>query len=125
MRLAWKKFDEGMLGEALAQSFCLYVFHHPKDGNRPFYIGKAKYLGCNQPSGYKRSARYNSGYQHLIAGLLHSGYSLFIAPLSESAFVDAETYEQELIALWNPIREQRVKVGVRKSVETVKPWMGK
>lgn len=121
MQLSWKKFDLSSLNTAASQSFCLYVFHHPQDGDRPFYIGKAKYFGTKQASGYKGSARYNSGYMHLVAGMLRSGFSLYIAQIGEKAFEQAESYEQELIAIWNPIRKQRVK-DMRKPVKTTKPW---
>lgn len=122
MKLEWKSFTKDNADEASSQSFCLYVFHHPADGDRPFYIGKAKYFGPQQEDGYKRSARYNAGYQHLLTGLLRAGFTVYIAHIGEEAFAHAEKYEQELIALWNPVREQRIKVE-RWAVETVKPWV--
>ncbi|WP_141710674.1 hypothetical protein [Paraburkholderia nodosa] len=121
MHLVWNRFDYQTLDEALSQSFCLYVFHHPVDGDRPFYIGKAKLFGTKQKSGYAGTARYNSGYVHLIAGMLRSGFSLYIAEVGADHFDDVEGYEQELIAQWNPIRPQRIKV-VRKPVASVRPW---
>ena len=105
MKLSWKKFDLESLDAAASQSFCLYVFHHPQDGDRPFYIGKAKYFGTKQSSGYKASARYNSGYMHLVAGMLRSGFSLYIAHIGQKAFDEVESYEQELIGIWNPVRK--------------------
>lgn len=123
LTLTWEKFTHENLDAALGHSYCLYAFHHPLDGDRPFYIGKAKLFGTKQASGYSRSARYNSGYVHLIAGMLRSGYSLYIAPIGESAFVDVEAYEQELISRWNPIRKQRIKLS-RKTVVTDTPWGG-
>ena len=121
MNLSWHRYTFGSVDEALSNSYCLYVFHHPQDGDRPFYIGKAKYFGTKQASGYVGSARYNSGYQHLLAGMLRSGFSLYIAPIGEAAFQDVEGYEQELIALWEPIRKQKIK-NVRRQVVTAKPW---
>lgn len=111
------------MDNALRHSHCLYVFHHPEDGDRPFYIGKAKIFGTKQSSGYNGSARYNSGYVHLLAGMLRSGFSLYIAQIGEAAFADIEGYEQELIAQWNPIRKQKIKQ-FRKVVVTTKPWDG-
>ena len=122
MDLTWNIYDSENLDDALGQSFCLYVFHHADDGNRPFYIGKAKYFGTKQASGYKGSARYNSGYVHLIVGMLRSGFKLYISPIGESNFEDSECYEQELIALWNPIRPQKRKDKIRKGVITNVPW---
>jgi hypothetical protein len=121
MQLTWKRFDLTTIDAALSQSFCLYVFYHKQDGDRPFYIGKAKYFGTKQPFGYKGSARYNSGYVHLLAGMLRSGFSLYIASIGETAYRNAEYYEQELIAQWNPVRKQKTK-SVRKAVTTTKPW---
>lgn len=121
MQLTWKCFDLTTIDVALAQSFCLYVFHHKQDGDRPFYIGKAKYFGTKQPSGYKDSARYNSGYVYLLDGMLRSGFTLYIASIGETAYRDAEDYEQELIAQWNPLKNQKTK-SVRKAVTTTKPW---
>lgn len=121
MNLSWKRFTSENLNEALSESFCLYVYHHPSDGDRPFYIGKAKYFGTKQPDGYKASARYNSGYVYMIEGLLRSGYTLYIARLGRAAFEKAAHYEQELIARWNPIRQQRLS-RQRLAIETVKPW---
>jgi len=121
VRLAWKRYEYQTLDSCLAESFCLYVFHHPDDGDRPFYVGKARHFGTKQPSGYKATARYNSGYLHLIAGMLRAGFSLYVARIGEKAFADVEKYEQELIALWNPIRKQRIKAS-RLPVETKKPW---
>jgi hypothetical protein len=111
------------MDDALRHSHCLYVFHHPDDGDRPFYIGKARAFGTKQASGYAGSARYNSGYMHLLAGMLRSGFSLYVAPIGQADFPDAEAYEQELIALWNPIRKQKIKP-LRKAVVTTKPWGG-
>jgi hypothetical protein len=121
MHLNWTRFNLETLPAALSQSHCLYAFHHPDDGDRPFYIGKAKHFGTKQAEGYKASARYNSGYLHLVVGMLRSGFSLYIAPIGEAAFPEAEAYEQELIALWNPVRVQKIKPK-RAAVETVKPW---
>jgi len=121
MQLEWERFTFDSMNLALGHSYCLYVFHHPQDGDQPFYIGKAKYFCTKQSSGYMRSARYNTGYIQLLAGMLRSGFSLYIAPLSEVAFADAEGYEQELIALWNPVRKQKIKP-FRKAVQTDRPW---
>ena len=121
MRLTWTQFNLETVDAALSQSHCLYVFHHPDDGDRPFYIGKAKHFGTKQADGYKASARYNSGYLHLVVGMLRSGFSLYIAPIGEKAFGDAEAYEQELISLWNPVRTQRTKPK-RLAVEATRPW---
>ena len=123
MQLAWEKFTYNSIDDAIRHSHCLYVFHHPQDGDRPFYIGKARAFGTKQASGYTGSARYNSGYMHLLAGMLRSGFSLYIAPIGQADFVDAESFEQELIALWNPIRKQKIK-RIRKAVVTAKPWAG-
>lgn len=121
MRLTWRKYEYQTLDSCLSESFCLYVFHHPNDGDRPFYIGKARHFGTKQASGYKGTARYNSGYLHLVAGMLRSGFSLYVASIGKRAFANVEKYEQELIARWNPIRPQRVKPA-RLSVQTAKPW---
>jgi hypothetical protein len=121
MQLIWEKFTAENVTEAQSKSYCLYVFHHVDDGDNPFYIGKAKYFGPKQSDGYKASARYNSGYQHLLVGMLRSGFSVYIAEIGPEAFVHAEEYEQELIAQWNPVRLQKVKTA-RKSVQTEKPW---
>ena len=121
MRLTWTRFTLETVDAALSQSYCLYAFHHPDDGDRPFYIGKAKHFGTKQADGYKASARYNSGYLHLVVGMLRSGFSLYIAPIGETAFGDAESYEKELIALWNPVRTQRTKP-IRLAVQTTRPW---
>lgn len=61
MQLTWERYDHNSLDNALSKSFCLYVFHHPIDGDRPYYIGKAKYFGTNQSKGYEPAARYNEG----------------------------------------------------------------
>jgi hypothetical protein len=121
MKISWKKFDLKSLEKTAGQVYCLYVFHHRKDKDRPFYIGKAKFFGTKQASGYKASARYNSGYIHLVTGMLRSGFTLYIASIGKKAFKNAECYEQELIAKWNPIQKQRIK-NIRKSVKTRKPW---
>ena len=121
MRLVWKKYDFRTLEASLSVSFCLYVFHHPDDGDQPFYIGKARHFGTRQSAGYRASARYNSGYVHLIAGMLRSGFQLYVARIGERYFADVEKYEQELIALWNPIRQQRIEAA-RLPVRTSKPW---
>lgn len=123
MRLTWEHYDQNSLNEALSRSFCLYVFHNPVDGDRPYYIGKAKYLGTNQSKGYQTAARYNGGYVHLVAGMLRSGFSLYVASLGEENFKLAESYEQELIAQWNPIRPQKRKDHLRKPVISEKPWI--
>lgn len=121
MKLSWKKYTYETLDFALKQNYCLYAFHNPQDGDRPFYIGKAKFFGSKQADGYKSSARYNSGYTHLISGMLRSGFDLYIARVGEEKFSEIECYEQELIAQWNPIRQQRIKP-IRKPVVTEKPW---
>lgn len=121
MKLNWQAFTYQNATEALSRSYCLYVFHHPDDGDRPFYIGKAKYFGPNQADGYKSSARYNAGYQHILMGLLRSGFTVYIAEIGQDAFVQVEEYEQELIAQWNPVRKQKIKAG-RSAVDTSKPW---
>jgi len=122
MQLNWRHFTIENALEAQACSYCLYVFHHPDDGDRPFYIGKAKYFGPKQVGGYKRAARYNAGYQHLLMGLLRSGFSLYIAEIGESLFTNAEDYEQSLIHQWNPVRIQRSKAS-RFPVHGAKPWV--
>ena len=53
--------------------------------------------------------------------MLRSGFVLYIAPIGEEAFRDAESYEQELIAQWDPVRAQKTKA-CKKEVETIKPW---
>lgn len=121
MHLSWRKFTYETLEDAKSQCFCLYAFHHPDDGDRPFYIGKAKCFGTKQASGYTGSARYNSGYMHLVAGMLRSGFCLYIAHIGEAAFADVEAYEQELIALWNPVRKQKTKP-IRRPVVSSLPW---
>jgi hypothetical protein len=123
MQLNWQKYDYSLLDEALKNSFCLYVFHHTQDGDRPFYIGKAKYFGTKQSNGYKGSARYNSGYVHLVAGMLRNGFSLYIASLGEINFANAENYEQELIHLWAPVRPQKKKKYIKQLVMPEKPWV--
>ena len=45
MNLEWNKFTFENLENALSKRYCLYVFPHPDDNDRPFYIGKAKYFG--------------------------------------------------------------------------------
>jgi hypothetical protein len=122
MQITWERYDHNSLDDALSTSFCLYVFYHPVDGDRPYYIGKAKYFGTNQSTGYEAAARYNGGYVHLVAGMLRSGFSLYIARLGEQNFESAESYEQELIAQWNPVRPQKRKEHLRKPVATEKPW---
>ena len=121
MRLTWKRYDYKTLDSCLSESFCLYVFYHPNDRRRPFYVGKARHFGTRQPSGYKASARYNSGYLHLLAGMLRAGFRLYVARIGQKAFANVEKYEQELIARWDPIRKQRIR-GARLAVETRKPW---
>jgi hypothetical protein len=123
MDLSWQEFDLDSLDLALSRSFCLYAFHHMQDGDRPFYIGKAKYFGTQQADRYEAAARYNSGYIHLVAGLLRSGFSLYIAEIGEAAFADVEAFEQTLIEVWNPIRPQK-RTSVKKPVDTRKPWNG-
>jgi hypothetical protein len=119
MKLNWQRFDAQNVAEALLKRHCLYAFHHPDDGDRPFYIGKAKYFGPTK--GRTSSARYNAGYQHLIVGLLRAGFSLYIAEVGEAAFEHAEEYEQWLIERWRPVRKQRIKAS-RRSLQTTKPW---
>jgi len=97
LELSWHCYLEADLDAALSQCFCLYVLYHPRDGERPYYIGMAKYFGTKQPDGYKASARYNSGYIHLLSGLLREGYRLYIAPIGEQEYGRGEPYEQELI----------------------------
>ena len=121
-KLKWKAYGIDKLDEALAENYCLYVLHNPQDGERPHYIGKAKFFGTKQKEGYKASARYNSGYTHLLAGMLRAGYTLYIASIGEKFYKNAECYEQELIHQWNPIREQRRNQNVRKKVQLGKPW---
>jgi hypothetical protein len=122
MELRWKAYTSKNVELASSECFCLYVYHHPADGDRPFYIGKAKYFGTRQADGYKASARYNSGYSYLIEGMLRAGYTLYVAAIGPDAFADVEAYEQELIAQWQPIRPQRVKA-LRRPVQTQKPWL--
>ena len=106
MNLSWDEYTFNNIDEAKKCNFCLYVFYHPNDDDRPFYIGKAKYFGTDQEEGYKASARYNSGYTNLVAGMLREGFSLYVAMIGELEFRDVEKYEQELIALWNPCSGQ-------------------
>ena len=122
MILNWQAFNEKNAKDCTSKAYCLYVFHHPSDGDHPFYIGKAKYFGPNQADGYKGSARYNAGYQHLLMGLLRSGFTVYIAEIGKEAFELAEEYEQELIARWAPIRKQKTK-NKRLDVTTIKPWI--
>jgi hypothetical protein len=117
----WEKFDADTFERAASKSFCLYVFHHPDDGGRPFYIGKAKYFGPRQESGYERGARYNAGYQHLLEGMLRSGFGLYIAEIGEAQFKNAEAYEQYLISAWNPVRKQRTSQ-LQMPISTTIPW---
>ncbi len=121
MKLCWKAYKINDLDQALGECFCLYAYHHPTDGDHPFYIGKAKYFGAKQSSGYKASARYNSGYSYLVEGMLRAGYTLYIAAIGEEAFANVEAYEQDLIAQWQPIRKQCIKPH-RLPVSTRKPW---
>jgi hypothetical protein len=72
-----------------------------------------------------RVARYNGGYVHLIAGMLRSGFLLYIASLGKNNFISAESYEQELISLWNHVRPQKRKKDLRQIVITEKPWLSK
>ena len=83
MKLEWQKFTYTNLDDALSKKYCLYVFHHPDDGDQPFYIGKAKFFGPKQEDGYKGSARYNAGYHHLLYGLIRSGFTLYISEIGE------------------------------------------
>jgi hypothetical protein len=92
-------FTYETLEDASSQCFCLYVFHHPNDGDRPYYISKAKCFGAKQACRYTGSARYNSGYMHLVTGMLRSGFYLYIAHIGEIASTHVEAYEQELVAL--------------------------
>jgi len=120
MKLEWEKFSYENLDEALSKNHCLYVFHNPDDGDRPFYIGKAKHFGPKQESGYKGNARYNAGCHHLLFGLVRSGFTLYIAEIGIENFSKAEEYEQKLINLWQPVRKQKVKKA-RLPVETERP----
>lgn len=121
MKASWEKYDLDSLDEAKKCNHCLYVFYHPKDEGRPFYIGKAKYFGTDQEEGYKGSARYNSGYINLIAGMLREGFILYIAMIGEEEFSNVELYEAELIDKWNPIRNQKRSPN-RLPVNTEMPW---
>jgi len=47
---------------------------------------------------------------------------LYIAPLGDKNFANAENYEQELIDLWNPIRPQKKKKFTKQLVAPEKPW---
>jgi hypothetical protein len=127
-KLKWEviaKDDEKSLKKAASHSFCLYVFRHPKDLGRPFYIGKAKYFGPNQTRKKNNaSARYNGGYQYLIHGMLRGGYRLYIARLGEKFFAKATRYEQRLIDAWDPIRAQK-RTRDTLPVDTTKPWARK
>lgn len=120
--LRWVRYQLADLESALGASNCLYVWHHPDDGDRPQYIGKAKFFGVRQSSGYKGSARYNSGYQYLLELALRGGTNLYIAELSEENFDEAESFEQALIEEWRPLRKQRRKVTSSVNFSTVKPW---
>jgi hypothetical protein len=120
-RLTWICYKT--VEKAITQSFCLYVFYHPQDKDRPFYIGKAKYFGTKQKEGYKQSARYNGGYLHLIAGMLCSGFKLYIAEIGEDLFAHAEDYEQFLIEQWNPVQNKLRKKRNFVKFTTEKPWM--
>ena len=120
--LVWKSYSADNMDEALSCNYCVYVLHNPLDNDRPHYIGKAKYFGTKQSDGYKGSARYNSGYTHLLAGMLRAGYTLYIAEIGETDYTNAEAYEQELIHIWNPIRDQKRKPKIRMKVQQEKPW---
>lgn len=122
MRLDWEKFDYKTANDALSRSFCLYVFHHPDD-ERPYYIGKAKYFGKNQPDGRRDNARYSGGYEHLVVGMLRGGFNLYVASIGKKAFKFATDYEQALIEQWNPIRDQDRRKYTIRSVETTMPWI--
>ena len=118
----WKKYTEDNWISSLSESYCLYVFYHKKDSGRPWYIGKAKYFGTKQDCGYKANARYNSGYRHLVAGMLHAGFELYIANIGKEDYRNLEGYEQELIHEWNPISHQKRVGAVRKAINHKKPW---
>ena len=121
-KIYWTAYTLETLEDALSANHCLYVLHSPDDGDRPHYIGKAKFFGTKQADGYKASARYNSGYVHLLAGMLRGGYTLYIAQLGTKYYEKAEGYEQELIHKWNPIRTQMLKPRIRRRVTLTKPW---
>lgn len=121
LALSWKAYTEESLSEAFAANYCLYVLHHPGDGDTPYYVGKAKYFGPNQPEKYVGSARYNGGYSHLLSGLLRSNFTLYIAHIGLEEFQNAERYEQSLIAAWKPIRNKRLS-NDRKPVCIDRPW---
>jgi hypothetical protein len=120
--LTWKCYQLAELNQALGESYCLYVWHHPDDGERPQYIGKAKFFGTKQSHGYARSARYNSGYEYLIELALRGGTNLYIARLGEVDFAHAESFEQALIAMWQPLRKQRRKWTPEIQFSTTPPW---
>lgn len=121
LTLHWESFTDRTLSEALAKRYCLYVLHHRRDGNRPYYIGKAKFFGPSQPDGYRSAARYNGGYQHLLSGLLRSGFTLYIAEIGNAAYARAGQYEQCLIDQWNPVQNRR-RHSHRLAVNGERPW---
>ena len=58
---------------------------------------------------------------YICAGMLRSGFSLYIAELGGAEFDSAEFYEQELIARWNPVRTQKT-TKLRMPVVVTRPW---
>lgn len=120
--LDWVRYQLADLQSALSASNCLYVWHHPDDGDRPQYIGKAKFFGTRQSSGYVASARYNSGYEYLLELALRGGTNLYIAKLSPENFAKAESIEQALIEKWQPLRKQKRKATPEVQFSAVKPW---
>jgi hypothetical protein len=122
LTLDWVRYRLADLQSALSASNCLYVWHHPDDDDRPQYIGKAKFFGTRQSTGYRSSARYNSGYEYLLELALRGGTNLYIAKLSPENFTNAESFEQALIEKWQPLRKQKRKATPEVQFSTVKPW---
>lgn len=120
--LRWVRYQLSNFEEALGASYCIYVWHHPDDGDRPRYIGKAKFFGKKQNSGYASNARYNAGYEYLIELALLGGADLYIANLGEDDFAFAESIEQALIEQWRPLRKQKRKPVPVFPFSTTKPW---
>lgn len=111
MKLTWDRYSRDFLDIALKRRHCLYVLHHPKHGDRPYYIGKAKNLG----------SRYKNN-RHMLEAMLECGYFLYISLLGEENFFMANCYEQELIDRWKPISKQKLYSLDRVDVTTEVPW---
>ncbi len=109
----WKRYKTYDAAAPCAK--CLYVFWHPDDPERPFYVGKAKRFGGT-------GARYNQGYSYLVKGLLKYGYQLYIACLTDAQFQDVEGYELMLIKAWKPRHNSRLRRTTPLPIDTAHPW---